>query len=183
MQVAAVFRVEILVVLIEHGAAIAVARGDDHAALAGQHIVIGRFKSHRTAEVIGKADDLRGKRSLGIAALARGAQENPLQVVFIDEFPHLVGQLVVCLFHKFLVLRGRFFHLFEDILRIQAKDLCKSVGDQLLILLVFQNFLWRNENRLRRGGHRQNGAVSIIDGAAARLHGGAQRLLPHGHGL
>lgn len=58
MQVAAVFRVEILVVLVEHGAAVAVARGDDHTVLAGQLVVVRRLESHRTAEVIGKADDL-----------------------------------------------------------------------------------------------------------------------------
>ena len=40
MQVAAVLRVEILVVLVKHGAAVAVARGDDHPALAGQLLVV-----------------------------------------------------------------------------------------------------------------------------------------------
>lgn len=58
VQVAAVFRVEILVVLVEHGAAVAVARGDDHTVLAGQLVVVRRLKAHRAAEVIGKADDL-----------------------------------------------------------------------------------------------------------------------------
>ena len=58
VQVAAVFRVEILVVLVEHGAAVAVARGDDHTVLAGQLVVVRRLKAHRAAVVVGKADDL-----------------------------------------------------------------------------------------------------------------------------
>ena len=58
VQVVAVFRIEILVVLVEHGAAVAVARGDDHTVLAGQLVVVRRLKAHRAAEVIGKADDL-----------------------------------------------------------------------------------------------------------------------------
>ena len=58
VQVAAVFRVEILVVLVEHGAAVAVARGDDHTVLAGQLVVVRRLKAHRAAVFIGKADDL-----------------------------------------------------------------------------------------------------------------------------
>ena len=183
LQVAAVFRVEILVVLVEHGAAVAVARGDDHAALAGQHIVVGCLKAHRAAVIVGKADDLRCERPLGIAAFARRAQENSLQVILVDEFPHLVCKLVVRLFLELFVLRVRFFHLFEDVPGVHIQDLGKTVCDQVLILLVFHDLLGREEDRLRRGGHGENGAVAVVDGAAARVHGGAQRLLAHGDGL
>ena len=183
MQVAAVFRVEILVVLVEHGAAVAVARGDDHTVLAGQLVVVRRLKAHRTAEVIGKADDLRGERPLGIGPLARRTNENALEVVLIDEFAHLVGKLIVRLFLELFVLRVRFLHLFEDVSGVKVQNFSKAARDQVLILIVFDDLLRRDENILRRGGHRQDGAVSIVDRAAARLHRGAQRLLAHSDGL
>ena len=153
MQVAAVFRVEILVVLVEHGAAVAVARGDDHAALAGQLVIIGGLQAHRAAVFIGKADDLSGKRPLGIAALARRAQKDALEVVVVDELAHLVGQLVVRLFLEDLVLGVRFLHLFEDIVLFKAEYLGKALGDEVLVLLVFDDLLGREEDILRRGGH------------------------------
>ena len=183
VQVAAVFRVEILVILVEHGAAVSVARGDDHAVFTGQFVVIGRLQSHRAAVVVGKADDLRGKRPLWIAALARRAQEDAPEFILVDEFPHLVGKLIVRFFLEDLVLRICFLHLFENVSSVEVQDLSKTVCDQVLILIVLDDLLGREKNILRRGGHRKDRTVSVVNGAAARLHRGAQRLLPHGDGL
>ena len=183
VQIVSVFRIEILVVLVEHGAAVAVACGDDHAVFTGQLVVVRCLKAHRAAVFIGKTDDLRGKRPLGIGSLARRADKNALEIVLVDELAHLVGELVVRLLGKDLVLRVGFFHLFENVSSVEVQNFGKTVCDQVLVLIVFDDLLGGEKDILRRGGHREDRAVFVVDRAAARLHRGAQRLLAHGDGL
>ena len=182
-QTVAVLGVEILLILIEERVAVGVARGDDHALFAGQLLVIHSLKAVGAAVGVDKADDVRGERGIGVVALGGRLQKDAFDVVVADKHADFVRRLLLDLLLDDLVLRGGVLHIVEDAARVHAEDLAEAVCDQVLILLVFGDVERRDADVLRRGGEGEDVAVFIVDGAAARLHGRAQRLLAHGERL
>ena len=219
-QVAAVFRVVILLIVKEQGLIVVVLGCDRQSGGAGEDAVILRLQAVG-ADVVGvdEAQYIGGQGAVAVVALGVGPQENapqgPLLILrhrvalvvdlAVDKAAHLVGHVLLRLFHQLLILGLGLLHLGEDRLLIQSQDPGKTPGNIALVqhlrrgvglallLRLFRRFLdgvllvihkgldlqGREEDQLRRGGFRQNVAAAVIDGAPGGGDHGAGRLLGH----
>ena len=167
-QTVAVGGLVILFIGVEHFRLIVALGGDHRARRALQHIVVvGLQPLGAAVGIVGKADELRRQRAVGIIALRRRLQMDSRQIVFVDELPHLVGSLPGLLVGYNLVAPGGIRRLFQNLALVHIQNFGKAVGNEVYVLLRLTDLQRVEENILHRGGGGQRIHIPVIDDAAA----------------
>ena len=82
---------------------------------------------------VDKANDLGGHGGVGVVALGVVGQiDGPLQLVLLDEGPHLVGDILLHLFGQDLIGRLGLLQPGHDLRAVDAQDAGEVVGDEVI---------------------------------------------------
>ena len=179
-QAVAILRVIILFIFIQHIFATGIFLRHHQASSALQLLFIQRLNAVQTHIVAAyKTNDLAGQGAEGVIAFAVGHQIDALDLLFIDELPHLIRFVLFGLLLDHLVIGFHLIFFFADVLRVYIQNFSQRLCNQILIALIFSNLVGRNENCLCRGGNGQRLPIGIINGAAGSRNGGRAGLLRH----
>ena len=191
-QIVAVLLGKILLIFREHIPLIGGLGRNHQAGLALQLVFIACFQTVQAGIFAAhEADHMGGQRAVRIVALGVRHHVYAANVVFIDQFAYLVGQLFLRPQLDDLVLRVGVVHPLQDTLLVyiqnprqlsSQKFLC-PLGRIFLVVLRFLDLHRREEHRFRRGGDGHDIAVAVVDRPAARRHHRTAHLLVGGLGL